>query len=306
MTIFTFFIIIWIFFTTTALDSLNSLSDSLRIETDTTAVSKIDSTQIIQEGEGESLVYPFVHNRAYAIGEKLTFKIRYGIVRAGTAEMMVKKETSLNDKAVYHIQTTAKSTATFDWVYKVRDEINSYIDKEGLFSWKFEKKLREGGYKVDLLVNYSPEDSLADIYRTRYKRRKRNVSQSNYQVKTPPFVYDILAAFYYTRTQELQVGQTINLVNHDNRKIYNLEIKVYKKETIETAAGTFRCLQIEPLLKGEGIFKRKGRLRVWLSDDEYKIPVMMKSEVVVGHITTELEKFEGLPTSLPSMIIANE
>ena len=73
-------------------------------------------------------------------------------------------------------------------------------------------------------------------------------------------------------------------------------------ETINTAAGKFKCLKVEPLLKGEGIFKQKGRLLVWMTDDEYKIPVQMTSEVAVGHITSELEKIEGIKGKIPSRI----
>ena len=61
-------------------------------------------------------------------------------------------------------------------------------------------------------------------------------------------------------------------------------------------------MKVEPLLKGEGIFKQKGRLLVWLTDDEYKFPVQMTSEVAVGHITTELEKIEGVKHKIPSLI----
>ena len=85
-------------------------------------------------------------------------------------------------------------------------------------------------------------------------------------------------------------------------KLINLEVKVYKREVLEVEAGKFRCLFIEPLLQGDGIFKQKGRLKVWLTDDQYKIPVQMTSEVIVGHITTELEKIEGLPYKIPAKI----
>ena len=77
---------------------------------------------------------------------------------------------------------------------------------------------------------------------------------------------------------------------------------MYKREVIETDAGNFVCFLVEPLLKGEGIFKQKGRLKVWLTDDKFKIPVQMTSEVVVGHITTELEEISGIDERIPSRL----
>ena len=245
------------------------------------------------------LEYPVVENNAFQIGEKLTFKVRYGFVRAGTATMSVLKETEMNGHPVYQIQTTAESVSPFSWVYKVDDVVNSFMDKRGLFTWRFEKKLREGSYKIDMFVDYLPEDSLAKIHTIRYKDE---TEEKHYDVKVPPFAMDVLASFYYVRTIPLRIGDIISMVNHDNKKVYDLEVHVYMREEVDTAAGTFRCLKVEPLLKGEGIFKQKGRLLVWLTDDEYKFPVQMTSEVAVGHITTELEKIEGVKHKIPSLI----
>ena len=286
--------------------AINVLSDSSVSDSSLTIADSIiqDSTQFIDSGaiikkKKPILEYPVVENNAFSIGEKLTFKVRYGFVRAGTATMSVLKETEINGHPVYQIQTTAESVSPFSWVYKVDDVVNSFMDKNGLFSWRFEKILREGSYEIDMYVDYLPEDSLAKIHTIRYKDE---TEEKRYEVKVPPFAMDVLASFYYVRTKPLRIGDIISMVNHDNKKVYDLEVHVYMREEIDTAAGTFRCLKVEPLLKGEGIFKQKGRLLVWLTDDEYKIPVQMTSEVVVGHITTELEKIEGIKHKIPSLI----
>jgi hypothetical protein len=280
-------------------DFTNTVIDSVveAISIDTSKVAMTDS--LISSGP---LKYPVFENQAFSVGEKLTFKIRYGFIRAGTATMAVTQEMELGDHLVYQIRTTARSAPAFSWIYKVEDVIYSYLDKMGLFSWRFEKRLREGSYKMDLIATYSPEDSLAKVEHIRYTDDMEVKKRDKFELKSPPFVRDVLAAFYFIRCQDLQVGKTIFMSNHDNKKIYNLEVKVYKKEILEVEAGTFRCLFIEPLLQGEGIFRQKGRLKVWLTDDQYKIPVQMKSEVIVGHITTELEKIEGLPHNIPSRI----
>jgi hypothetical protein len=275
-------------------DSIVNSIDSINVD----SLTEVDSSSVNDIAK-PALIYPIVENNAFQIGEKLTFKVRYGFVRAGTATMSVLKEMELNGRPVYQIQTTAESVSPFSWVYKVDDIVNSFMDKQGLFSWRFEKKLREGSYKIDLLVDYLPEDSLAKIHTIRYKDE---IEEKHYDVKVPPFAMDVLASFYYIRTKPLRIGDIVSMVNHDNKKVYDLEIHVYMREEIDTAAGTFRCLRIEPLLKGEGIFKQKGRLLVWVTDDEYKIPVQMTSEVAVGHITTELEKIEGIKHKLPAMI----
>jgi hypothetical protein len=292
--------------TTDSTDADSASMESAEASADSSADAPPSSLPVKNSSVSVPLVYPVVKNTTFSVGEKLTFKVRYGFIRAGAAVMEIKGESTLRNRRVYHIQTRAKSASGFDFIYKVEDVVDSFIDQEGLFSWKFQKRLREGGYKADLLVDYYPQDSLADVSFTRYKGKMKVYKQQNYQVKTPPFVLDVLASLYYVRTQPLEVGKSVFITNHDNRKIYELEVRVHQRDTVETEAGKFRCLLVEPVLKGEGIFKQKGRLKVWLTEDRFKIPVQMTSEIAVGHITTELEKIEGLPTNVPARLKADE
>jgi hypothetical protein len=118
----------------------------------------------------------------------------------------------------------------------------------------------------------------------------------------PPYVLDVLGAFYYVRTQNLRVGFPIYMTNHDNAKTYELKVIVQRRETVEVSAGKFKCIMVEPQLRGDAIFQQKGELWVWLTDDQYKIPVQMKSAVFIGSITTELKKIEGIQLPLPSQL----
>lgn len=240
--------------------------------------------------------------KAFQLGENLQFKIRYGIVKAGEAEMNVLTLSEYNNHKVYHIQTRARSVPSFDWIYRVRDEVNTFIDYYGLYPLRFEKKLREGSYKADLFVDYFHEDSLARVESIRYEKNMNIRNRRTSQITIPPYVNDILSAFYLVRNQELETGSSLYLYTNERDKVYDLEVKIYSKEIIQVEAGTFRCFYVEPLLQGEGIFKQKGRLRIWLSDDQYKIPIQMTSEVLIGHITTELVKIKGIDLPLPSQM----
>jgi Protein of unknown function (DUF3108) len=234
-----------------------------------------------------------VKNVAFQNGEELTFRIRYGFITAGTAKMSVATET-YKTIPVYHLRTTAESASTFSWIYEVQDIVSSFVDSEYFYPLRFEKRLREGGYKADLLTDYLPDDSLAKVEDIRYQTNMKVKKKSIYDVKVPPYSQDILSSFYYIRLQNLKIGESVYLTNHEKKKVYDMEVIVHKKETIEVEAGTFRCILIEPIVKGEGLFQKKGRLRVWLTDDERKIPVQMKSEVLIGDITTELIKIKGI------------
>jgi hypothetical protein len=222
-----------------------------------------------------------VPNNAFNGGEKINFVIRYGIISAGSSTMSVPEITKINGNEVYKIVTEARSSAFFSAFYKVRDRVESYVDRKGLYSWRFEKHLREGGYQADRDVDYDQAQGWAII----------NKKDS---MRIPPCTQDILSSFYYIRTQKLEVGKSLFIDNHADDKLYPLEVKVHKKEHIKVKAGEFDCVVVEPILRASGLFKSKGRLIIWLTDDERKIPVQMKSKIFVGYITAELKDMEGV------------
>jgi len=222
-----------------------------------------------------------IPNFAFTVGEKLSFVIRYGVVVAGSSTMSIPNIVTRQHRECFQIQTEARSSSFFSAFFKVRDKVISYLDKNGLYTWGFEKHLQEGTYRAHQIVDYDQIHGWA-------------VSNSRDSLQIPPCVQDVLTSFYFIRTQKLQVGKSLFLDNHADNKLYPLEIKVHKRETIKVRAGKFDCLVVEPILRASGIFKSKGRLLVWLTDDERKIPVQMKSKIIIGYITAELEKMEGV------------
>lgn len=258
--------------------------------------SLADSEQFSKKGYMVSH-YPF------RIGEKLEFEIKYGFIKAGRATMEVVDTLKLFNRTALLIQTTAKSSKGFDPFFKVRDTVQSYVDYTSFLSLKFIKKLREGGYFYDLKVIYNLDSNIAHISWVRYKDYVGNVKKKDStKISIPSEIYDVLASFYKIRTYQLDVDSVVYITNNDNKKIYDLRVQVLKRETVKVPAGKFRCLKIEPKLKGEAIFKQKGRLWIWVTDDEYKIPVKMSSKVMIGSITTVLKKIVNGPYIIPAKL----
>ena len=221
-----------------------------------------------------------IPNEAWSCGEKLTFEVTYGFYRAGTATMSVLDTVNVNGGNCSHIQTTALSNSFISRFYKVRDTVNSFIDIDGIFSRRIEKRLREGRYKSDRYV---------DIYQDRLVAL--NTKEKYAVAEIPLYVQDILSSLYYLRTLNLEVGKPVEIVTYADGKVYPLKILVHKKERITVPAGTFTCFKIEPLLKSEGIFRQRGKITIWLTDNKYKIPVKMASKVIIGSIATKLVSY---------------
>jgi len=216
----------------------------------------------------------------WAPGEKLVFSIQYGLITAGEATIEVDEAIKIRqDRPTYHLITRAASNSVFSKVFSVRDRVESFMDTLELHSVRFEKHLREGDYKKDLLILFDQE-------------RHKALVDGKRECDVEPHVQDILSSLYYVRTVPLEVGKSVYVPNHDNGKNYPLEVRVERRERITVDAGTFDCLVVEPVLMGEAVFKQNGRVKVWLTDDELRMPVLLKSKVFVGAIAGVLTHFE--------------
>lgn len=228
-----------------------------------------------------------IENKAFKVGEVLTFDVKYGFVTAGVAEFSIPKITKLAGRETYNVVFKVNSVPAFDPFYKVRDRYETYIDVEGIFPWRFEQHIREGGYSRDFSAFFD--------------QRKGKAKTSEGQYDIPKYVNDIVSAFYLARTfdySKLKKGDKINLQNFYKDKVYPLDVVFHGKEQITVAAGTFDCIILEPLAKEGGLFKSEGTMLLWVTDDDIKMPVKVKTKVIIGSIDAELTKYSGLAGEL--------
>ncbi len=217
-------------------------------------------------------------NKAFGVGERLEFSVKYGMLPAGTAVMKIPEIIDYEGYPSYRIISTAKSNKLVSVFYKVRDSIETIVDYNGIFPRKFHKRLREGGYKADRT--------------TLFDQRMHLAITGKDTIRTYAFVQDALSSLYYIRTRELTPGSEIMIDSHTDKKNFPLKVVVYRRETVEVPAGSFDCVVVEPVMRAEGIFKAKGRVWIWLTDDQFKMPVKMQTEVFfLGSITARLKKF---------------
>ena len=226
-------------------------------------------------------------NKAFKEGETLKFDLNYGFVTAGVATMSIPRIKRISGREAYHVTFEVNSVPSFNWLYKVHDRYETYIDVDGIFPWRFEQHIREGGYSRDFSAFFD--------------QRKGKAKTSNGEYDIPEYVNDILSAFYYTRTFDFsnaKEGDRIHLQNFYKDKVYDLDVKFRGRETIEVPAGKFDCIIIEPLVKEGGLFKHDGDIIIWLTDDELKVPVKVRTKIIIGYVEAMLTSYEGLAGEL--------
>ena len=231
-------------------------------------------------------------NTAFTYGEKLTFAVRYKFVTAGYAVMSVgSKPVTVSGRKTYPVKFSVRTTSSFDKIFRVRDIYRTWIDVDGLFPWKFQQQVREGDYKRDFSANIDQ------------RAHKARTTQGTFKV--PSYVQDVLSAFYYARAYDLRSmkkGQSFTVKNFYGKKAHTLRVRMLGKQTVETDAGTFRCLKLEPMVAKGGLFKHDGRIFLWVTDDARKMPVKVSASVPIGSIDSELVKYSGVKGGVAAKI----
>ncbi len=201
-------------------------------------------------------------------GERLNYDVSWFVFSAGDASLEIRDFEVIENTPCFHFVARAQSRILF--FFKVDDRVESYCVSETLRPVRFEKHLREGKYKKDSVTIFNRENLTA-----RY---------GNEIVPVGLDCRDVLGAFYYFRMMKLpEPGQEMTVWIHDSKKDYPLLIKALCRERVKVPAGEFSTISIKivPHPQFEGLFRNKGNMWIWLTDDEARIPVKVKAEVAI-------------------------
>lgn len=212
----------------------------------------------------------------FKIGEKLVYNAKFNIFPSGEAFLEVLAYDTINGNEVYHARFTAKTNSTFDRLFKVRDQIDIWMDKQSLYTHQLIKTIREGKYRKKIFTTINYKDSLAVI--------------NSDSIKIHDVVRDPYSLFYYLRSVPLEIGQVLEFKSFENKKTIPFKLSVTGIENISTEAGTFSCIIVRPYRKGKALLKNKGDMQIWFSNDEKRLPVQIQIKMKFGSMRLKLKK----------------
>jgi len=238
-----------------------------------------------------------VNNNAFLRGEKLVYRIYFksfitGMVNAGEVTMQIKNTNRrFNGRETYHIECFGKTRGTFNWFMKVEDKFESFIDEKALIPRLFIRRTREGHYKKDDEVEFFHDQKLAKS-RTAVK-------------KIPSPIHDFLSAYYYIRTTnitKLDSGKMFSIPIFFDDSVFVSEVICHDRGTVKTKLGSFNCVLFRPKVITGNVFSDRFPMTIWISDDENKIPIFVKSALILGRVEVELVESKGLANPLLSKV----
>ena len=228
---------------------------------------------------------------AFKPGERLVYRLRWAIVDAGEAVVQVLPMKTIQGNTVYHFKMTARSNAFIDAFYKVRDKIEAFADADLTHSVRYLKEQREGSTERDVTIEFDWESNIA-----RYTKIEKEGTEKK---DTPlmPGSFDPLSAFFYVRAQPFAKGSMIERPITDGNKNVIGQVRVIRRQSLTVAGKKYDTFLIEPDLKHVGgVFEKSddAKIQIWVTADHRRIPVRLKSKVVVGSFVGDLVEASGL------------
>ena len=229
---------------------------------------------------------------AYTTGEYFKLRIHYGIITAGYATLEIKEATRSNKK-VHHVVGKGYTTGVTKAFFKVKDDYQSFFDKETGKPYQFLRKIDEGGYTKYQEGFFNQEQNTVKV-----KDYEKNTEDT---FSVPENVQDIVSSFYYLRNHPkidmLKEGEAIEIDMFFDNETTKFKLKYIGKEDLKTKFGKIQCKVFRPYVQAGRVFKEEESLSVWISDDDNKIPVRIKASLAVGSLKADLDAFKGLKHS---------
>lgn len=217
--------------------------------------------------------------RHFATGERLTYALTFLGMRAGTAVMEVQDTAPIADHAALKLITTAKSSSAVTKFYPVDNRVESTVDAESLAPYHLVFNRREGRKKNDFDVTFHhAEGTVLSI--------KDGVSET---LTIPPGTHDLISCLYYIRSlPSIQLGSSVVLNLHHDKKNYRVEVRAEGIEKVQGLLGEVEAIRLLVIMPFQGLFLNEGNIRVWLTNDAQRVPLMMKAKIIIGSVVARL------------------
>jgi hypothetical protein len=208
----------------------------------------------------------------FSVGEALVFHAKFGVLPAGVARMRVEGIDTVRGRAAYHVVFAVDGGIPF---FRVHDRYDSWIDVETLSSLRHRQQISEGRYTRNTTYEILPE-------RAEYQK---NDEAPRASVANP---LDDGSFIYAVRAAGIRVGET----RRDDRYFipdHNpVVLTGLREDTVTVRAGTFLTIVVRPTIKTGGIFSDNGEAQVWFTNDERRLPVLLKTRFSRFSLTLSL------------------
>ena len=237
-----------------------------------------------------------VPQSSFGRGEVIRYTVHYGLINGGEATVETANGLErVNDRPCYKATVSGRTTGSFDFFLRIRDQWRAYIDTTSILPLRAQRDIAEKNYRKKETVEFDHLHHVADVQDHDREKPKRTT------VKVAQNSLELVSGFYYLRTinfERMRVGEVLKMPGYFDGENFVLEVTYKGREIVETKAGNIRTFKLVPKMPNNKLFRGENAISVYLSDDRNKIPVLFQAEMFVGTVKVDMVKYQGLKAKL--------
>ncbi|HEX3867594.1 MAG TPA: DUF3108 domain-containing protein, partial [Gemmatimonadaceae bacterium] len=219
----------------------------------------------------------------FGVGERFEYDISFGKIHVGNGNMEVLPMDTVRGIPAWH--TIFHITGGLRLVYHVNDTYEDWFDLRSLASLRSWQDISEGGYNPKRRFEIFPD--------------RQEYTENNKPAPQPSVAHPLADGSlpYFLRTVPLRVGMDTSFNDYFKADRNPVRIRVIRRDTIDVPAGRFAAIVVQPVINTNGIFRQGGEAQIWLSDDQNRIVLQLKSKLSFGSLNLYLKSYHPSPTS---------
>lgn len=217
-----------------------------------------------------------------SVGEEMIYEISFLGVLAGHVKLLTKKPTKVANKDVYRFYAQLKSGRWYDFIYKLDDYLETFVDQDSFRPLKYSLIQRETKQNVDdlQLFDFDKGETYLDYY-----REKDGVKKKENKVEPIPFYFqDSYSALPFMRGVNMKVGDKHQFPIVTRGKIWLLRYEVIGEEEVKVQGKWIQALKVKAETKFPGVLEKRGDILFWFDTTELRRPVKFQAKVKIGSI----------------------
>lgn len=225
---------------------------------------------------------------SFPVGERMEYSVNWGRVRLGKGTLAVEAIDTIGAESGYRIALEMSGGPPF---YRVDDRQVTWVRPRPLASLQFVQRLREGRYHRDTRYEFDLDEPSYDRWDIRDGEWRLRDEEAG--IPVPDGALDDLSFLYFARLLPLEVGQRYELDLYFKESGNPVVIEVLRREEIRVPAGTFQTIVVRPIIRTGGVFGDGGEAELYLSDDDRRLIVRLKTSMKIGSGNMYLTEYEA-------------
>ena len=220
-------------------------------------------------------------------GERFQFRGQWGIFRKVAEIVISTEDPNHSNPSLLEVKTEARTTGLIKAAFPLMLKGYTLLDST------------EGRILENRVTDEGQSNEKETITRFNFETGKMNhvdkLRPEKNQIKDLPYAapLDYASAILQIRGWKLEKGSAYPLFISSNGRFYLIEMEAKGTETITTQFGKIEAFRVEPVsaYPQSKIFREGGKMAIWVSADDRRIPLRLDVKTSIGTASMRLEAF---------------